>query len=141
MSIKFVDDGYNVDDFVDNYIEEYRKVRDSNRFPIEFPIIDGTLSSIFVMADAYNPDDNRSDYELSGDELRESVRALLINNGIITGSFDLEKLHKDTKFTILFYKNGIINNPRYSSDKIGSLEVFPIDPESDYCSILKKLKL
>lgn len=38
------------------------------------------LSSIFCLADLYNPHDDREDYEFSEDKLRDEVRRLIYLN-------------------------------------------------------------
>ena len=56
--------------FVDIYMDRWRVERDSNRLLADDPLTSEKLSSFFCLADLYNPDDDRKDYEYDEARLR-----------------------------------------------------------------------
>lgn len=141
MSIRFtLDESYDVDRFVDEYMDEWRNLRNSKKLPIEYPIIDGTLSSIFIFCDLYNPESDRDSYEFDKDMLRKSIKAILINNHIIKGEYDFDGLPISVQETLLDYRDGIANDPKYDREKLNRLSIFPVEPLDDYCARLKSIE-
>jgi len=74
---KFVDSKINADEFADKYISLWRVERDSNNREKDSDIVSESCSSIFVVADCYNPEFDRDDYELDEVGLRGEVRSIL----------------------------------------------------------------
>ncbi|MFN2994975.1 colicin immunity domain-containing protein [Serratia plymuthica] len=50
---------------------------DANKLTIDGEEVDEASSSIFCLADCYNPEPDRDDYELDEAELRKEVKAIL----------------------------------------------------------------
>lgn len=63
--------------FVSAYIELWRYERDSGLLLKDEDNLSECLSSIFCLADLYNPNLDREEYELDELQLREKVSALL----------------------------------------------------------------
>ena len=63
-----------LNEFVDNYVDDWRAERDSDDLLADDPITSEKLSSIFCIVDLYNPDDDREEYELNETRLREEVQ-------------------------------------------------------------------
>ncbi|PQK93076.1 colicin immunity domain-containing protein [Pantoea ananatis] len=77
FSKSFVDGRLSADVFSEAYIELWRIERD-NKNILNYDVkISETLSSIFCLADMYNPDDDREDYEFSEEQLRDEIRKLI----------------------------------------------------------------
>lgn len=80
FSKAFVDGRLSAYVFSEAYIELWRLERDNkNMLNYEFKTSEN-LSSIFCLADLYNPHDDREDYEFSEDKLRDEVRRLIYLN-------------------------------------------------------------
>ncbi|MDF7670428.1 colicin immunity domain-containing protein [Orbaceae bacterium ESL0721] len=60
--------------FTEAYMELYRIERDNNILIKEDKRVGQCLSTIFCLADLYNPSLNRADYELDDDQLIEQVK-------------------------------------------------------------------
>ncbi|MBA4823311.1 colicin immunity domain-containing protein [Pantoea ananatis] len=77
FSKSFVDGRLSADVFSEAYIELWRIERD-NKNILNYDVkISENLSSIFCLADMYNPDDDREDYEFSEEQLRDEIRKLI----------------------------------------------------------------
>ncbi|XKM13051.1 colicin immunity domain-containing protein [Orbaceae bacterium ac157xtp] len=59
--------------FADAYIELYRIERDNNLLTKDEDSVSECLSTIFCLADLYNPDFDREEYELNDEQLIEKV--------------------------------------------------------------------
>lgn len=59
--------------FVEAYIELYQIERDNNILINDENSISECLSSIFCLADLYNPDSDREEYELDESQLIEQI--------------------------------------------------------------------
>ena len=59
--------------FVEAYIELYQIERDNNILINDEDSISECLSSIFCLADLYNPDSDREEYELDESQLIEQI--------------------------------------------------------------------
>ena len=129
MAIRFVtDETYTGQFFANEYIDEWYSEDKQNLLPRDIPLLDGTLSSIFIICDAYSPYEDRLEYELDDVQLREAVKALLINNRLITGTYDESKLDPGAKIVHEFYTKDIETNPDYNPDQLKKLGNFPLDP-------------
>ena len=65
------------DNFVDEFITRWKQERDTEMVTKDSPEASERLSSIFCLADSYNPDPKRKDYELDELQLRERVKSLM----------------------------------------------------------------
>lgn len=59
--------------FVEAYIELYRIERDNNLLIKDEDSISECLSTIFCLADLYNPDSDKDEYELDDQQLIEKI--------------------------------------------------------------------
>lgn len=73
----FVEGRLSADDFAKSYIELWKIERDKNLLQQDEDNLSECLSSIFCLADLYNPDSDRDDYELDGEQLRAGVGELI----------------------------------------------------------------
>ncbi|WP_145529792.1 colicin immunity domain-containing protein [Yersinia alsatica] len=65
--------------FSEAYIELWRIERD-NKNTLSYDVnISNCLSSIFCLADMYNPDKDREEYEFNDDQLRDEINKLIVN--------------------------------------------------------------
>ncbi|WPU24779.1 colicin immunity domain-containing protein [Cedecea neteri] len=69
----FVDERITPQVFAEAYIELYRIERDNNFLLKEETGVSECLSSIFCLADLYNPDADKEEYELDDKKLLELV--------------------------------------------------------------------
>lgn len=76
---KFCDSKISANEFVDLYIRTWKIERDSKKLLQDEPSLSEMLSSIFCLADMYNADDDRAEYEFNEVELRERI-VLLMND-------------------------------------------------------------
>lgn len=76
-----------VAEFVDSYIDAWRSERDSGAILEDDPVTSEKLSSIFCVADLYNPENDREKYEFDEGQLRNEVRIIIERKGSF---FDLE---------------------------------------------------
>ena len=74
---RFVDGRLSANEFANAYIELWKIERDNNILQKYPDNVDECLSSIFCVADLYNPDSDREKYELDEDGLRIEVSRLL----------------------------------------------------------------
>lgn len=66
-------------EFSDEYITRWKAERDNNILGKDAEDLSELLSSAFCLADMYNPDDDREEYELNDEQLRERINELVIN--------------------------------------------------------------
>jgi hypothetical protein len=93
----------NTQKFADDYIEEWKIERYGKIFEKYFFLLGATNSSLFILSDCYNGDDDRHDYELDDTAYRLDMKALLIHNDFLLGEFDRNKLDKVTIRTLDSY--------------------------------------
>ena len=74
---RFVAGEISATDFSDIFIERWRTEREDDVYKTERYELGGRLSSIFCLADLYNPDSNRAQYELDESRLRKEVSKLV----------------------------------------------------------------
>lgn len=77
FSKSFVDGRLSAAIFSEAYIELWRIERDSENILNYDDKLSECLSSIFCLADMYNPDDDREEYEFNEDQLRSEIRKLI----------------------------------------------------------------
>ncbi|WP_145931196.1 colicin immunity domain-containing protein [Yersinia bercovieri] len=65
--------------FSEAYIELWRIERDNKNILNYDAKISECLSSIFCLADMYNPDEDREEYEFNDDQLRDAINKLIVN--------------------------------------------------------------
>lgn len=63
--------------FVSDFIEQWKRERDSGESRLDSPKVSEVISSIFCLTDLFNPDDDRESYELDEDKLRNEIRKLM----------------------------------------------------------------
>ena len=63
--------------FVDQFIDEWRRERDSGELPLDAPVVSRLLSSAFCIADMYNPNDDREAYEFDEGRVRSELLKLM----------------------------------------------------------------
>ncbi len=69
----FVNGRLTADQFVDSYQELWKIERDNKRLLDDPDELSECLSTIFCLADLYNPESDREEYELSEDQLLQKV--------------------------------------------------------------------
>ena len=74
---RFVAGEIPADDFADPFMEKWKRERDAVSDIGDSDEISERLSSIFCLADLYNPNADREDYELDESALRSEVRKKL----------------------------------------------------------------
>ncbi|UTZ29660.1 colicin immunity protein [Vibrio campbellii] len=77
MAQSFCKERLNAEQFVDAYIEVWKFERDAGIADKDDAVLSECLSSIFCLADLYNPEEDRSDYELDECTLRYEVIKLI----------------------------------------------------------------
>ena len=63
--------------FVEAYMELWRIERDNKNILNYDENVSECLSSIFCVADMFNPDDDREEYEFDGEQLRKEIKKLM----------------------------------------------------------------
>jgi hypothetical protein len=77
MARRFVAGSISAEQFVDAFIDRWMAERDDDAYKNDLYEIGGRLSSIFCLADLFNPSSDRKEYELDEARLREEVRKLI----------------------------------------------------------------
>lgn len=78
---KFAQKQISADEFADEYIKRWKDERDADRLNDDPDDLSEQLSSIFCLSDLYCPDNDREDYELDEQGLRNEVRKILEMHG------------------------------------------------------------
>lgn len=78
MAIQFAEEGLDADCFVIQFQGKWKGERDEGGLLNDSPILSECLSSIFCLADQYNPDSDRSEYEFDCHQLKDRVATLLL---------------------------------------------------------------
>lgn len=65
------------DEFADNYISRWRQERNNSLLGKDEDNLSELLSSTFCVADMYNPDNDREEYEFDEDKLRDEINKLV----------------------------------------------------------------
>lgn len=73
----FIESKENPKNFVDFYIRSWKVERDKGLLGADTPEISEALSTIFCLADMYNPDQDRAEYELDDKSLRSAIKEAL----------------------------------------------------------------
>lgn len=73
----FLDTGSNPGIFVDRFISEWKRERDSGKVLSDPPKLSEALSSIFCLADMFNANDDRESYEFDEPRLRLEIGKIL----------------------------------------------------------------
>lgn len=61
-------------EFADKYIDDFRHIRDEGSLPVDDPKLNGKLTTFFSLADLFNGDYDREDYELDETKLRDKIQ-------------------------------------------------------------------
>ena len=73
----FVDGSFRAATFSDQYIKRWKQERDDGTLLDDSPRISEKLSSIFCLADLFNPENDREEYELDEVGLRRKVSEII----------------------------------------------------------------
>lgn len=73
----FIDGRLSADRFCDEFVRLWKRERDDGRLLLDSPAESESLSTIFCLADLYNPKSDRETYELDEKLLRSKVMAAL----------------------------------------------------------------
>ncbi len=73
LAKSFAAERLSADEFSNSYMELWKFERDSNLLQKDEDNLNECLSSIFCLADLYNPDADREEYELDKGQLRTKV--------------------------------------------------------------------
>ena len=90
----YVDGEINAEHFAENFFDFFRVERDNNIFILcadDYEV----LTTIFCNLDCYNPQANKSEYEISADTLLKRVRYLL---GILDSGGNVSLACEDVMF-------------------------------------------
>lgn len=74
---KFLAKEITVDEFSDNYMSMWRQERNNSLLGKDDANLNELLSSAFCVADMYNPDGAREQYEFDEDKLRDEISKLV----------------------------------------------------------------
>lgn len=125
--------------FTKTYICEWVKERDITKFKEYFPLLEMTLSSVFVISDLYNNEDGKKNYEFNDDEYLVTIKSLLIHNGIISGIINNNYLYDSTKQLLTSYDDDFKRNPELNPKNNKKYGKFPIDLQ-EYLASQKELE-
>lgn len=73
----FAEGSVSADDFASDYLDRWKNERDDGRLLTDPPEVSEALSSIFCLADLYNPQSDREEYEYDEPKLRQEIKAVL----------------------------------------------------------------
>lgn len=65
--------------FVNDFISQWKHERDSGKASADPPQLSEALSSIFCLADMFNADPEKEEYELDESQLRSEVKKVIRN--------------------------------------------------------------
>lgn len=77
LATQFAGEKLSAERFSAEFVERWKQERDDGRLLQDPPNESEVLSSIFCLADLYNPDPDREDYEFDERKLRLEVKRLL----------------------------------------------------------------
>lgn len=75
---EFVAAKVTANDFADAYIDKWRQERNKNILKNDAKDLSECASDIFILADCYNPENDRESYELDEKKLRTEVKSALV---------------------------------------------------------------
>ncbi|TAK59873.1 colicin immunity domain-containing protein [Methylobacter sp.] len=79
LAKSFVMERLSAEEFSNAYMEIWKFERDSEILLKDDAKLSECLSSIFCLADLYNPESDRDEYELDEEQLRQKVSSLIAN--------------------------------------------------------------
>ena len=79
LAKSFVEERLSADQFANSYMEAWKYERDSDLLQKDDPLLGECLSTIFCLADLYNPEVDRDEYELDEIQFRLRVADLISN--------------------------------------------------------------
>lgn len=74
----FISGKIEANEFADNYMCQWKQERDSNLLGNDEDNLSELLSSTFCVADMYNPDEDRDEYEFNDVQLLNEVNKLVL---------------------------------------------------------------
>jgi Bacterial self-protective colicin-like immunity len=79
---KIIDSEISADKFVNEFMDKWREERDSGIFSKDNPQLSEKLSSMFCLADLYNPEEDREEYEYDEDKLRLEITKIYSSSNL-----------------------------------------------------------
>jgi Bacterial self-protective colicin-like immunity len=79
---KIIDSEISANKFVNEFMDKWREERDSGMFSKDNPQLSEKLSSIFCLADLYNPEEDREEYEYDEDKLRLEIKKIYSSSNL-----------------------------------------------------------
>jgi Bacterial self-protective colicin-like immunity len=79
---KIIDSEISADKFVNKFMDKWREERDSGIFSKDNPQLSEKLSSIFCLADLYNPEEDREEYEYDEYKLRLEIKKIYSSSNL-----------------------------------------------------------
>lgn len=79
LAKSFTEEKLSAEQFSNSYMEIWKFERDSNLLQKDDSSLSECLSTIFCLADLYNPEINRDEYELDEKQLRVKVAESIAN--------------------------------------------------------------
>ncbi|HDR2680372.1 TPA: colicin immunity protein [Enterobacter mori] len=73
----FLDKDMSAGSFADSYMMKWKAERDNNLLGKDEDNLSELLSSVFCVADMYNPDNDREEYEFDDEQLRKEINKLM----------------------------------------------------------------
>jgi hypothetical protein len=83
---KIIDSENSANKFVNEFMDKWREERDSGIFSEDSPQLSEKLSSIFCLADLYNPEEDREEYEYDEDKLRLEIKKIYSSSNLSSES-------------------------------------------------------
>lgn len=74
---KFANGEFSAIEFSNGFIEQWRRERNSGMLLQDSPTVSEALSTIFCIADLYNPATDREAYEFDEEQLKNEVKNIL----------------------------------------------------------------
>lgn len=74
----FISGKITANEFADNYMCKWKQERDNNLLGNDEDKLSELLSSVFCVADMYNPDEDRDEYEFNDAQLLNEVNKLVL---------------------------------------------------------------
>ena len=80
---RFLKEAINAETFVDEFIIQWKQERDNGSSLSDCPQVSEALSSIFCLADMFNPNDDRESYEFDESKLRLEMKKVLMQTKLL----------------------------------------------------------
>lgn len=77
IATQFAEGKISAIDFVNDYISQWKQERDNGELLKDPPEVSEALSTVFCLADLYNPETDREEYEFDDERLRQKIKSVL----------------------------------------------------------------